>query len=141
MSITYRIYTIGRDGLFKNIEVVECADDREAVDRAIRAADGFDVEIWDYKRFVARLPGIPKKDQAVMLVYLTKRPHAFDPETVALLCATFDTAWGTIQASGARFNILEGAHNELAKHIVALALPGERNRRRLIDGALARLRL
>jgi hypothetical protein len=35
-------------------------DDKEAVFRAIQAAaSGFDVEIWDYKRFVARLPGNP----------------------------------------------------------------------------------
>jgi len=40
-------------------EVVECADDREAVEKAAQLAAGFDVEIWDYKRFVARLPGSP----------------------------------------------------------------------------------
>jgi hypothetical protein len=29
--ITYRIYTIGPDGRFANIEVAECADDKEVV--------------------------------------------------------------------------------------------------------------
>jgi hypothetical protein len=40
-------------------EVVECADDKEAVEKAVELAAGFDVEIWDHKRFVARLPGSP----------------------------------------------------------------------------------
>jgi hypothetical protein len=58
---TYRICTLGGDGNnFSNIEIAECTDDKEAVVRAIQAAaSGFDVEVWDYKRFVARLPGNP----------------------------------------------------------------------------------
>jgi hypothetical protein len=58
---TYRICTLGSDGNnFSNIEMAECTDDKEAVVRAIHAAaTGPDVEIWDYKRFVARLPGNP----------------------------------------------------------------------------------
>ena len=58
---TYRICTLGSDGNnFPNIEMAECTDDKEAVVRAIHAAaSGSDVEIWDYKRFVARLPGNP----------------------------------------------------------------------------------
>jgi hypothetical protein len=36
---------------------VECADDQEAVETAMQKVDGLDVEIWDQKRFVARLPG------------------------------------------------------------------------------------
>jgi hypothetical protein len=35
----------------------------------------------------------------------------------------------------------EGARNALAKHIVDLAKQGERDSQRLIEGALARLRL
>ena len=54
--ITYRIYTIGRDGHFANIEVAECADDKEVVGKALAQMNGGVVEIWDYKRFVARLP-------------------------------------------------------------------------------------
>lgn len=37
-------------------EAMECADDKEVAEKAMRAADGLDVEIWDHKRFVARLP-------------------------------------------------------------------------------------
>jgi hypothetical protein len=45
---------------FQTSKIAECTDDKEAVVRAIQAAaSGFDVEIWDYKRFVARLPGNP----------------------------------------------------------------------------------
>ena len=54
----YRICTVGRDGRFTGpAQVAECANDQEAVDRAIQAANGLVIEIWDYKRFVARLAG------------------------------------------------------------------------------------
>ena len=60
MPITYRINTIGHDGyLFGTPKVAECADDKEAVEKAIQLANDRDVEIWDHKRFVARLPGSP----------------------------------------------------------------------------------
>ena len=55
MPTTYCIYTIGRGGHFLGAaEVVECADDKEAIDKATQP-DGLDVEIWDHKRFVARV--------------------------------------------------------------------------------------
>ncbi len=55
MPTTYRIYTIGRGGHFLGAaEVVECADDKEAIDKATQP-DGLDVEIWDHKRFVGRV--------------------------------------------------------------------------------------
>ena len=57
MPISYRIYTIGRSGNFLGSpEVVECADDKEAVEKAMQLAGGLDVEIWDHKRLVAPLP-------------------------------------------------------------------------------------
>ena len=55
--ITYRIYTIGPDGRFANIEVAACADDKEVVEKALALANGRAIEIWDHKRFVVRLPG------------------------------------------------------------------------------------
>jgi hypothetical protein len=55
--ITYRIYTIGPDGHFLRIEVAEFADDKEVVEKALAEANGHDIEIWDQKRFVVRLPG------------------------------------------------------------------------------------
>ena len=60
MPISYRIHVIGRGGGFLGAaEVVECADDKEAVERAAQLACGLAVEIWNHKRFVARLPGSP----------------------------------------------------------------------------------
>ena len=59
--ITYRIYTIGSDGHFANIEVAECVDDKDVVEKALAQANGRALEIWDHKRFVVRLPGDPPK--------------------------------------------------------------------------------
>jgi hypothetical protein len=62
MPISYRIYTVGRGGHFLGgPEVVECGDDKEAVERATQLASGFDIEIWDHKRLVTPLPGIPPR--------------------------------------------------------------------------------
>ncbi len=57
------IYTIGRDGHSANIEVAECADDKEVVEKALAQANGCAIEIWDHKRFVVRLPGDAPKRQ------------------------------------------------------------------------------
>jgi hypothetical protein len=77
-----------------------------------------------------------------MLVYLSKHPEALDPETITILVEALDTAWATIKASGAR---LEGrdedARDAVARFIVDLALKGERNHQRLVDGALLRFNL
>ena len=52
---TYCIYTIGRDGTFLGApDVAECADDEKVFARAMQAANGFGVEIWDSKRLVGR---------------------------------------------------------------------------------------
>jgi hypothetical protein len=62
MPISYRIYTIGRSGHFLGgSEVVECADDKEAVEKAMQLAGGLDVEIWDDQRLVTPVPGIPPR--------------------------------------------------------------------------------
>jgi len=62
--------------------------------------------------------------------------------TVAVIRDALDKAWENVQASGARFEgNAEDARTLLAKHIVDLALLGERNRDRLINGALARFKL
>ena len=60
MPISYRIHIIGRSGHFLDgPNIVECTDDMEAVEKAMQLADGLAVEIWDHKRFVARLPDSP----------------------------------------------------------------------------------
>jgi len=77
-----------------------------------------------------------------MLVYLTKHPEAFDPETITILVEALDSAWATIKAGSARFDGRdEDARTAVARYIVDLALKGERNRERLVDGALLRFKL
>ena len=54
--LTYRINVVRLDGRLFRCKEVECADDEEAVVKAMQAAAGHAVEIWDHKRFVARAP-------------------------------------------------------------------------------------
>jgi hypothetical protein len=57
---TYRIFTVGVDQHFSGMpKIVECVDDNEAVDKAMQLANGLDLEIWDAKRMVVRLPRSP----------------------------------------------------------------------------------
>ena len=58
---------------------------------------------------------------------------AFDPETLATLEGVFDEAWVSIQAQR-NGNITRAA---LAERILNLAVKGERNPARLLDGALS----
>jgi hypothetical protein len=55
----YRIYTIGRFGHFSSAEDIECADDQEAIQKAQQAVNVCDVELWEQRRFIARLPCKP----------------------------------------------------------------------------------
>ncbi len=80
-----------------------------------------------------------------MLDYLTKHPTTvFDPEVVSILVAALDDAWRSTHLTKA-LNIpgstSEALREILAKHIIDLAKKGERNRKRLREGALARLSL
>jgi hypothetical protein len=77
-----------------------------------------------------------------MLRYL-KDPAAFDPETISILSGALD-AWQAVEANKTAFRMdghPEAARNALAKHNVDMAKQGERDRQRLIEGALARLKL
>jgi hypothetical protein len=79
-----------------------------------------------------------------MRQYLTDHPGAFDPETISILSGVLDDAWQVVEANKTAFRMdghPEAARNALAKHIVDIAKQGERNRQRLIDGTLARLKL
>ena len=51
----YRAYTVGRDGHFMRVDVLICADDAEAIDKAKPLIDGHDIELWSGDRFVTRL--------------------------------------------------------------------------------------
>ncbi len=57
----------------------------------------------------------------------------FGPETLAILEGVLDEAWASFQAQG-NGNITRAA---LAKRILDLAVKGERNPARLLDGALS----
>jgi hypothetical protein len=65
---------------------------------------------------------------------------AFDPDTIAILAAAFETAWDTVRKSGSPLAADDQAastRERLAKRIVAMAQQGERDRQRLVDDALA----
>jgi hypothetical protein len=71
--------------------------------------------------------------------FLHEHPGAFDPEEVRILVAAFESAWASVQASGAIFDTgtrTASARAILAKHIIAAAKQGERDQSRLRDGAL-----
>jgi hypothetical protein len=54
----YRIVTVGSGGHFMGVpKIAEFADDEEVVEKALRTANGADMEIWNLARLVLRLPG------------------------------------------------------------------------------------
>ena len=67
--------------------------------------------------------------------------EAFDPATIVILDSALDKAWRTTQRQAKLNGNAEAARMVLAKHIIDMAATGERDHQRLIDGALARLRL
>jgi hypothetical protein len=56
----YRAYTVGSGSHFIGFEALTCRDDDEAVARAKRLVDGYDVELWSGARFIIRLTHKPK---------------------------------------------------------------------------------
>jgi hypothetical protein len=71
--------------------------------------------------------------------FLNEHAGVFDPDEVRILVAACETAWASVQASGANFDTeakVKAARAVLAKHIIAAAKQGERDQGRLRDGAL-----
>jgi hypothetical protein len=65
--------------------------------------------------------------------------EVFDPDAIRILTTAFDAAWQRLQNSGVGFESdrqSEQARNTLAKNIIEQARQGERDERRLRDGAL-----
>jgi hypothetical protein len=64
--------------------------------------------------------------------------EVFTPDDVRTLVAAFDDAWRSLLASGTAFESdeEEAVRDALAKHIIEQARYGERDQRRLRDGAL-----
>ena len=69
-----------------------------------------------------------------------RETEEFDPETLHILGKALDEAW--LQEKPNHLNgRAYGARTALAQHIFAMAKQGERDPRRLIAGALMRLKL
>jgi hypothetical protein len=95
---------------------------------------------------MAERPGVlpSQRGRGKLRQYLMDHPGAFDPETISILSGALDDAWQMVEANKAAFKINghpEGARNALATHIVDMAKQGERDRQRLMEGALAALKL
>ena len=73
--------------------------------------------------------------------YLREFDQVFDAEDMQILSAAFDKAWEAVQASGVIYSNdkVELVRAILAKNIIAAAKDGERDHRRLRDGALRAL--
>jgi hypothetical protein len=52
----YRIYTVDYNGHRVGAKNIECVDDHEAVQQALRTITSYDVEVRQRDRFVALLP-------------------------------------------------------------------------------------
>jgi hypothetical protein len=51
----YRAYAVRFDGHFVGFELLDCADDDEAIDKARRLADNSAIELWTGERFITQL--------------------------------------------------------------------------------------
>ena len=51
----YRAYVVGFDGHFIGFEALVYADDAEAIEKAKRLVDRYDIELWSGARLVTRL--------------------------------------------------------------------------------------
>ena len=50
----YRVYVIGSDGHFVKAILLDCADDRAAMESAKQFINGHDIELWQRDRRIAR---------------------------------------------------------------------------------------
>lgn len=56
----YRVYVIGHDGHFIRSIDLSCADDGAAIESAKQLVDGYDLELWQRDRRIARFDRQPK---------------------------------------------------------------------------------
>jgi hypothetical protein len=59
----YRIYTFRDDGHFSCVQRIECADEREAVQKARQLVNRQDGELWESDHLIARFPD-PREQQS-----------------------------------------------------------------------------
>jgi hypothetical protein len=57
--VEYQAYTVGPDGHFNGFEPLVCSSDTDAIEKARRLVDGYDVELWSGARLVIRLSRKP----------------------------------------------------------------------------------
>jgi hypothetical protein len=56
----YRVYVIGQDGHFIRSIDLSCADDDAAIESAKQLIEGYDLELWQRDRRIARFDSKPK---------------------------------------------------------------------------------
>ena len=56
----YRVYIIGPDGHFQNSVILDCADDSAAMEQARQLVNGYDVELWQHDRKIAKFDHKPE---------------------------------------------------------------------------------
>jgi hypothetical protein len=50
----YRVYIIGSDGHFQNVVLLDCSNDKAAIESAKQCVNGHEVELWQRDRLIAR---------------------------------------------------------------------------------------
>jgi hypothetical protein len=75
------------------------------------------------------------------MTYASEQSTTFNPETLHILGRALDDAWHRLEVRVHLNGSGDAVRTILAKHVIAMAEQGERNRQRLIEGALARLKL
>jgi len=63
--------------------------------------------------------------------------HTFDVDTTIILASAFDAAWLALQISNSPVAADDETRDLLAQRIIEVAQRGERDKRRLVDEALA----
>jgi hypothetical protein len=75
------------------------------------------------------------------MTHVSEQSTTFNPETLHILGSALDDAWQRLEVRVHLNGGGDAIRTILAKHIISMAEQGERDRQRLIEGALARLKL
>jgi len=75
------------------------------------------------------------------MTHVSEQSTTFNPETLHILGGALDDAWTRLEVRVHLNGGSDAVRTILAKHIVAMATQGERDRQRLTERALARLKL
>ncbi len=60
--IEYRAFTVGKDGHLSGFEPLVCKSDSEAIEKAKRLLEGYDIELWSGPRLVTYLKHKPQPE-------------------------------------------------------------------------------